>query len=642
MKLNLRYYNGEDKYSDGDIENDIIKYIEKINIDEYETIFETDMRWPVYYHLSPIRQNILSWYPFEKDKTVLEIGAGMGAITEILIQKTKSVTSVELSKKRATAIQKRCKNAKNLEIIVGNFNDIKFNEKYDYITLIGVLEYAPSFTNTSNPMYDFLCKIKSLLKPNGKILIAIENRMGLKYLCGADEDHTGIPYSGINGYYGINNVKTLDKTEMEELIKSLNMKCNFYYPFPDYKFPEIIITDKFVSNSYDLMYTPYYSSYGYLSMGEDTLLNNINRLNALDKFANSFFIEVSNEKMSNDIELVKFQNIRRKDEYQLATIVRDKCIIKYSLCNKATQFLNEVYRNHEDFKNNNNNYYGKISGDKLVFNKLKYTKLVDIIFRDKETFNQYFDKLIKKINTSSKVECSDNNIFNEFNIKVEKKDLEKMTFLKRGYLDLTFFNAFIDDKENLIFIDQEWAYDYVPVEYIIYRNLNLIPICDKNNIIDVDELYKKYKINKNIFEKLEKQFTKTIFNNYKNQFYNNYKITDVKGIEISYKNLLKSCEELEIEKNSILESKIVLDSEKADILKKYAELEVVNEKLNETNKRLNETNKRLNEDNSKLIKENKNRISELENTNETLQGIYNSKTWKTIDKIKRIFKIFRK
>lgn len=65
----------------------------------------------------------------------------MGAITELLCKKAKNVTAVELSKNRATATYLRCRNYDNLEIIVGNLNDIQFSKKYDYITLIGVLEY---------------------------------------------------------------------------------------------------------------------------------------------------------------------------------------------------------------------------------------------------------------------------------------------------------------------------------------------------------------------------------------------------------------------------------------------------------------------------------------------------------------------
>ena len=36
-----------------------------------------------------------------------------------------------------------------------------------------------------NPFENFLKKIKSLLKPDGKLIVAIENKYGLKYWCGA-------------------------------------------------------------------------------------------------------------------------------------------------------------------------------------------------------------------------------------------------------------------------------------------------------------------------------------------------------------------------------------------------------------------------------------------------------------------------
>ena len=178
MKLNLDFYKGSDMYSDGDIEKEILDYTENFDEPEFDQIFKEDIRWPVFYHLTEIRKNIINWYPIRKDASVLEIGAGMGAITSELCKKAKKVTCVELSKQRATAIANRNKDKENLEIIVGNLNDVKFNEKFDYITLIGVLEYAPLYTNTKNPFVDFLTYIKQFLKPNGIILIAIENKFG--------------------------------------------------------------------------------------------------------------------------------------------------------------------------------------------------------------------------------------------------------------------------------------------------------------------------------------------------------------------------------------------------------------------------------------------------------------------------------
>ena len=142
---------------------------------------------------------------------------------------------MELSKRRATAAWLRCREKENLEIIVGNLNDIQFEKKFDYITLIGVLEYQGSYTNSENPYKDFLKKIKQLLKPNGKLLIAIENQYGLKYWCGAREDHTGIPFEGMNQYsFTQRGVRTFSKSALENLVKESGFKNTyFYYPMPD-------------------------------------------------------------------------------------------------------------------------------------------------------------------------------------------------------------------------------------------------------------------------------------------------------------------------------------------------------------------------------------------------------------------------
>lgn len=222
MKLNLKYYSGKDEYSDGDIENIILEFIKKYPND-YEEAFKEDSSCPVIYHLSEIRKNIIKWYPFKKNASILEVGAGMGAITEELVKKCGKVTSIELSKRRATAILERNKNATNLEIIVGNFKNIKLEEKYDYILLNGVLEYAALYIDSTSPYIDFINKLKENLKPSGKILIAIENRMGLKYWCGANEDHTGMSFDGINNYPQSNNIRTFDKYELTNIINECNM-----------------------------------------------------------------------------------------------------------------------------------------------------------------------------------------------------------------------------------------------------------------------------------------------------------------------------------------------------------------------------------------------------------------------------------
>ena len=183
---------------------------------------------------------------FRKDQTVLEIGSGCGAITGTLADKLDKVICIELSKKRSLINAYRNKEKDNIEIKVGNFVDVekKINEKFNYITLIGVFEYAESYIKTSNPYEDFLNSIKNHLIDNGKIIIAIENRFGLKYWAGCKEDHLGKYYEGIEGYTNTNGIKTFTKKELEELLKKGGFNnIEFYYPYPDYKFPLNIYSD---------------------------------------------------------------------------------------------------------------------------------------------------------------------------------------------------------------------------------------------------------------------------------------------------------------------------------------------------------------------------------------------------------------
>jgi len=294
MKLNLDFYKGEytSKYEDG----------------KYDEVFKTDLRWPVFYHLSKIRQNIISWYPIENTAEVLEIGSGIGAITGAICNKAKSVTCVELSKRRSMCNSNRNKDKNNLEIVVGNLNEISFEKKFDYITLNGVLEYASLYTESSNnPYIDFLNNIKKFLKKDGKLLIAIENKLGMKYFAGAPEDHTSKKYDGIEGYENKNGIQTFGKEEIKKLLENAGFKyTKFYYPLPDYKLPNIIFSDDYLPTVDSIEnYTPYYYEGTEIEFNEKEAFKQAIKNGVFDIFANSFFIEASLDKIKTSVDLSK-------------------------------------------------------------------------------------------------------------------------------------------------------------------------------------------------------------------------------------------------------------------------------------------------------------------------------------------------
>ena len=293
VRLNFKFYDGKDLYSDGnDIEDEILDIVKTNPKSEYNNIIFEKSKWALLYHLSELRQNIIDWIPISKNDNVLEIGSGCGALTECIAKKANSVTCVELSRKRSLINAYRHKDYDNIEIIVGNLQKIKFDKKYDIITLIGVFEYAESFIEGNNPYITFLQSIYDKLNDKGRIVIAIENRIGMKYWAGCKEDHVGKYFEGITGYRSNKDVKTFSKYELEDLFRSAEISdFKFYYPYPDYKFMHTIYSDEHYPSVNSLCDNFRNYDQTRLNLFDETAaFNGIIRSNLFDEFSNSFLI----------------------------------------------------------------------------------------------------------------------------------------------------------------------------------------------------------------------------------------------------------------------------------------------------------------------------------------------------------------
>lgn len=247
VSLDLTHYPGEDLYCDGAAEDELLQIARDYAEVEYPKIIEERRSWEILYHLSAQRENIVEWLPIDKSMKVLEVGAGCGAITGALAKKAGSVTCVDLSKKRSMINAYRHSDCENVTIHVGNFQDIEPDLPcdYDYICLIGVLEYAQSYIGGDTPFENFLNIIRHHLKRSGRIVIAIENRFGLKYWAGCKEDHLGTYFSGIEGYPDGGVVRTFTRNGLERIFLNCGIEeYAFYYPYPDYKFMTTLYSDE--------------------------------------------------------------------------------------------------------------------------------------------------------------------------------------------------------------------------------------------------------------------------------------------------------------------------------------------------------------------------------------------------------------
>lgn len=260
--------------------------------------------WPLLIHLSPQRQLLLNWFEFKKNASLLEIGAGCGSLTGVYLKNCKHVTAIELSQKRAEVLRRRFCDFENLRVITNDIGQFKTTKRFDYVTMVGVLEYAGAFFEggnenyTEEPFLGLLTRCRNLLKRNGTLILAIENQWGLKYLSGCSEDHYKSLFESINNYPHYHGVRTFGKNHLAQLLKRAGFKGNmqWYFPFPDYKFPLQVLSEEWLSQQNFGLSSIFPSSGGEQKrqhfFNEVLSADSLRQNQLLAEFANSFLVIV--------------------------------------------------------------------------------------------------------------------------------------------------------------------------------------------------------------------------------------------------------------------------------------------------------------------------------------------------------------
>ena len=291
VELDYSYLDTKDVYNEGDDEENLVLETLKNGTDPMEVLLK-DKRWPVLYQLSPKRKTIVAPMDLRETDQVLEIGAGMGACTGAIAQRVAHVDCIDLSHRRCLANAYRNQAYDNIRIYAGNFENIRLEKQYDVVVLIGVLEYSGFYIHdAADPYAAFLERIHGLLKPGGRLYIAIENRLGMKYFAGAIEDHLGAPFVGVEGYPGGKKVCTFSRQELIALLeRSGYPNPYFYYPYPDYKLPSVIFSDDMLSwDSIPPMYA--LDAPRIRLIDEQLALRSLRGKDELKVFSNSFLVE---------------------------------------------------------------------------------------------------------------------------------------------------------------------------------------------------------------------------------------------------------------------------------------------------------------------------------------------------------------
>lgn len=200
--------------------------------------------WRSACHLSPVRANILR--PLEKIccERVLELGSGCGIITRYLGELGGDVVALEASPMRASITRQRTSELSNVKVVCERIEDFDAIEKFDVVTMIGVLQYSRLFSSRGHRAeIDLLRSAACQLKDDGVLVIAIQNKLGLKYFSGFPEANVDTPYYGIENRYSENSIIRFGLKEITDLLCCVGLdNTEIFLPLPDYHMPASILS----------------------------------------------------------------------------------------------------------------------------------------------------------------------------------------------------------------------------------------------------------------------------------------------------------------------------------------------------------------------------------------------------------------
>lgn len=242
----IRFLGTDRGYIDG-AENEVLSALEAVSdrSDGSDELSRRSTDWATTYHFSPRRSNILRPFEITAEYRVLEIGAGTGVITRHLGERGARVVALEGDPLRARSIACRCEDLSNVEVVSGALGDFDDPEGFDIAVVVGVLEYAGAASEDDHHQIAFLRQVADHLRPDGTLILAIENQIGLKYLLGYSEDHLSEPWAGIEGYPGRPAVCTMSRAKLRSALTAGGFgHQRWFFPYPDYKLPKTIIAER--------------------------------------------------------------------------------------------------------------------------------------------------------------------------------------------------------------------------------------------------------------------------------------------------------------------------------------------------------------------------------------------------------------
>lgn len=496
--------------------------------------------------LRELPKAIIKWYEIEKKNGVACIVHEDGNSIFIAEALKESGVDVDCLKLNAleTGQEKNCHgySEKDCSCVDAYNSEEKYDakKKYDIIVAVDIIEYA-------SDVGSMLKCVKTLLKSNGRLLLAADNRLGIRYFCGDQDFFTCKNYDSIENYIHLLHWeretmkgRAYAKEEISRFLKQAGFfKQRFFSVFPRIANPQILLADDYIPNeALDIRIFPEYNNPNTVFLLEEELYQSLMENGLLHGMANGFFIECPLQGEYSPINQVTLSG-ERGLENAMATVLRsDGTVKKRALYKEGMAKLKLLYDNNTYLSAHGVRMIdAEVSGDAFVMPYItgmpvnEYFR--DLLQHNKEAFLEKLDAFWELILHSS--EPADIAAINweqfepgwekrkkddpnrdkwrqiAFGSKEEREALG--VILKRGYLDLVSLNCFYTD-DSFVFYDQELFLENVPAKAIMVRTIEFIYEFNEQleNIITCDELFERYGMKQYmaLYQKFIGYFLKTL------------------------------------------------------------------------------------------------------------------------------------
>lgn len=424
---------------------------------------------------SHLRANVIAWLPIKVEDKVLYIGT-----EAVIAEKLKEMSQ-----------HTNC---------VGNLEEIVSSDKYDYIILLGSVEENVLQTVCEN------------LKDDGRLVLAVENAYGLKYLAGAKEIGSKEYFGGVEA---VNGSQGYTRQELLHTLKSAGFTWqDIYYPFPDYQFAMSLYSEEYLPKQGELIdQIGNFDEERLVLFDEGKAADAVIARGKFEEFSNAYLIiagkgtenPVVNDK-NERISYVKYSNDRGRihnirtyitkssdgKSHLLKMADSKEAASQVANLSKTEQVLKELYADSRLKMN-----VCQEREDAVEFEFLKGHTMEEVLdgFIEQKAYDKATDLMFSVFQEISS--CKN---MQEFQMTEEFQKVFGLQELPSGLqavpvgdIDMIMPNILVGEDDTWTVIDYEWSFHFpIPVHFIIYRAIRYYAdTTATRRVLDAAKLYEK-------------------------------------------------------------------------------------------------------------------------------------------------------